>query len=152
MLVGTVTGDGNLLLNIGPMPTGEFQAQEIANLKGIGRWLRQFGESIYGTCGGPYHNGEWGGSCYKGRTLYLHVFQWAGDTLSLPPLKARVLRADVLGGSPVEVEQSDAGLTLALKTDRRDEADTVIRVELDSPAEDEFIDGKPLDVSPPRKN
>lgn len=152
MLVGTVTGDGNLLLNIGPMPTGEFQPQEIANLKGIGRWLRQFGESIYGTRGGPYHNGEWGGSCYKGRTLYLHVFQWAGDTLSLPPLKARVLRADVLGGSPVEVEQSDAGLTLALMTDRRDETDTVIRVELDSPAEDEFIDGKPLDVSPPLRN
>jgi hypothetical protein len=152
MLVGTVTGDGNLLLNIGPMPTGEFQPQEIANLKGMGRWLAQFGESIYGTRGGPYRNGEWGGSCYQARTLYLHVFQWAGDALRLPPLKARVLRAGVLGGNPVKVEQSDAGLTLVLTVYRRDETDTVIRLELDSPAEDEFIDGKPLDVSAPLRN
>jgi len=152
MLVSTVTGDGNLLLNIGPMPTGEFQPQEIANLKGMGRWLRQFGESIYGTRGGPYHNGEWGGSCYKGRVLYLHVFQWAGATLRLPPLKARVLQAGVLGGGPIDVEQSDAGLTLVLPADGRDETDTVIRLELDSPAEEEFINGKPLGVSPPLRN
>jgi len=149
MLVSTVTGDGNLLLNIGPMPTGAFQPQEIANLKGMGQWLRTFGESIYGTRGGPYRNGEWGGSCYRDRTLYLHVFQWAGDTLRLPPLKARVLHADELAGGPVDVEQSNAGLTLVLTADRRDATDTVIKLELDAPVENEFIEGKPLDVSRP---
>jgi alpha-L-fucosidase len=147
MLVSTVNGDGNLLLNIGPMPTGEFQPQEIANLKAMGRWLGKFGESIYGTRGGPYRNGQWGGSCYKDHVIYLHVFQWAGDTLELPSLKAKVLRADVLGGEPVEFTQSDAGLTLILPENRRDAIDTVIKLELNSPAENEFIDGKPLDVA-----
>ena len=131
------------------MPTGEFQPQEIANLKGMGRWLRRFGESIYGTRGGPYRNGQWGGSCTKGSTLYLHVFSWAGDRLQLPPLKARVLRAHVLSGDSIEVEQSDAGLTLVLPEDERDPIDTVIKLELDSPVENEFIDGEPLEVSPP---
>lgn len=149
MLVSTVTGDGNLLLNIGPMPAGEFQPQEIANLKAMGRWLAKFGESIYGTRGGPYRNGQWGGSCHKDSTLYLHVFDWPGGTVELPPLKAKVLRASVIGGEPVVVKQSDAGLSLVLPRDRRDPVDTVIKLELDSPAENEFIDGKPLDVSVP---
>ncbi len=149
MLVSTVTGDGNLLLNIGPTPAGQFRPQEIANLKGMGRWLRKFGESIYGTRGGPYHNGSWGGSCYQGNTLYLHVFEWAGDMLQLPALKAQVLRADVLTGGTVELKRSDANLTLVLTGARPDEIDTVIKLELDSPAENEFIDGKPLEVSPP---
>ncbi len=149
MLVSTVTGDGNLLLNIGPMPTGQFQPQETANLQGMGRWLRRFGESIYRTRGGPYHNGSWGGSCYRDNTLYLHVFEWAGDMLQLPPLKAKVLHADVLTGGIVEAKQTDAGLTLVLTKGRPDEMDTVIRLQLDSPVENEFIDGKPLDVSAP---
>jgi len=147
MLVSTVTGDGNLLLNIGPMPTGQFQPQEIANLKGMGRWLDRFGESIYGTRGGPYHNGSWGGSCYRDNTLYLHAFEWAGDMLQLPLLKAKVLHADVLTGGTVEVKQTDAGLTLVLIEGQPDETDTVIKLELNSPADDEFIEGKPLDVS-----
>lgn len=149
MLVSTVTGDGNLLLNVGPMPTGAFQHQEIANLKGMGQWLRTFGESIYGTRGGPYRNGEWGGSCYRERTLYLHVFRWSGNTLRLPPLKARVLRAGVLAGEPVEVEQSNAGLTLSLAAERRAETDTVVKLEFDAPLDSEFVDGQPLEVSPP---
>jgi alpha-L-fucosidase len=146
MLVGTVTGDGNLLLNIGPTPTGRFQPQEIANLKGMGRWLREFGESVYGTRGGPYRNGAWGGSCHKDRTLYLHVFQWPGDTLRLPPLKARVLRADVLTGGAVKMEQTSQALSLVLPASEQNKTDTVIRLELDSPAANEFLDGKPLDV------
>jgi len=149
MLVSTVTGDGNLLLNIGPLPTGRFQPQEIANLQGMGQWLRKYGESIYGTRGGPYHNGGWGGSCHRDRTLYLHVFQWAGDTFQLPPLQAKVLHAAVLTGGVIELEQTAEGLTVVLPASQQDKTDTVVKLELDSPARDEFVDGKPLSVSPP---
>jgi hypothetical protein len=69
--------------------------------------------------------------------------------LELPPLKARVLRASVLGGEPVVVKQSDAGLSLVLPENQRDPIDTVVKLELDSSAENELIDGKPLDVSVP---
>jgi hypothetical protein len=141
MLVSTVTGDGNLLLNIGPMPTGEFQPQEIANLKGMGRWLQEFGESIYGTRGGPYRNGQWGGSCYRGNTLYLHVLEWTGDTLRLPPLKAKVVNVTVLSGGSVKLEQSSAGLALVWTSGQRDQTDTVITLELDAPVANEFVEG-----------
>ncbi len=49
MLVACAGGDGNLLLNVGPMPTGEIEPRQVEVLNGIGRWLRNNGESIYGT-------------------------------------------------------------------------------------------------------
>jgi len=54
ILVRCVGGDGNLLLNVGPMPTGEIEPRQVARLKEIGAWLARYGESIYGTRGGPF--------------------------------------------------------------------------------------------------
>ena len=59
-LVKVVGGDGNLLLNVGPMPDGRFEPRQVERLKEIGRWLAQYGESIYGTRGGPFRRGELG--------------------------------------------------------------------------------------------
>ena len=42
-------GDGNLLLNVGPMPTGEIEPRQVEVLRGIGNWLKCNGQSIYGT-------------------------------------------------------------------------------------------------------
>jgi len=64
-------------------------------------------------------------------------------------LKAKVLHADVLTGGAVEVQQTHASLTLLLTEGQPDETDTVIKLELDSPAEDEFVEGEPLDVLRP---
>ena len=43
-LVQTVTGDGNLLLNVGPLPTGEFPADQVVILKKVGKMVYQFYE------------------------------------------------------------------------------------------------------------
>jgi len=42
-------GDGNLLLNVGPMPDGRIELRQVEVLRGVGAWLRKFGESIYKT-------------------------------------------------------------------------------------------------------
>ncbi len=47
-------GDGNLLLNVGPMPTGEIEARQAERLKEMGAWLAKNGASIHGTRGGPF--------------------------------------------------------------------------------------------------
>jgi alpha-L-fucosidase len=46
-------GDGNVLLNVGPRPDGVIDPEQADRLKEIGSWLAQYGESIYGTGGGP---------------------------------------------------------------------------------------------------
>lgn len=117
MLVNCATGDGNLLLNVGPLPSGRIADDQQAVLRQMGQWLGKYGESIYRTRGGPFRNGEWGGATFRDRTVYLHVLKWPGDTLTLPPLKARVVKVSALTGVVPVLSQSATGLTLTKRPD-----------------------------------
>ncbi len=91
MLVSCTTGGGNLLLNFGLRPDGTFTDGETKIGIAMGKWLKKYGEAIYGTRGGPYRNGDWGGSCHKGNKLFLHLFQWRKDGLwAFDPLPYKV--------------------------------------------------------------
>lgn len=133
MLVSTVTGDGNLLLNVGPTPTGEILSDQAEVLKRMGHWLGQYGESIYGTRGGPVRNGEWGGVCRKGNTLYVHIFKWDKDQVTLPGLKGPIVAHKVLTGGKVTIEPSGDGLILRMDGTQQDPLDTIVKLELDAP-------------------
>ncbi len=147
-LLGCATGDGNLLLDVGPNPLGEIPTDQADRLREMGQWLQRYGESIYGTRGGPYRNGAWGGSTYKDKTIYLHVAQWNGDRLELPPLKSRVLKGRALTSpaAAVDYQQTPQALVITLPAAQQDALDTIIQLELDGLAKDEFTSGQPLDV------
>lgn len=49
LLVDIVAKGGNLALNVGPQPDGRLPEGAIASMRGIGEWLKVFGEAIYGT-------------------------------------------------------------------------------------------------------
>ncbi|MCX5670392.1 MAG: alpha-L-fucosidase [Planctomycetota bacterium] len=149
MLASCATGDGNLLLNVGPLPTGEIAAEQQAVVRQIGAWLVRHGESIYATRGGPFRNGEWGGATFHDKAVYLHVFRWTGDTLRLPPLKAKVLRVVALTGGEPRCEQTPGNLIVTLPEAQQDKTDSIIKLEVDAPAAGEFVNGKPLEVSEP---
>lgn len=74
----------NLLLNIGPQPNGKLPDAALERLKGIGKWMRQYGETIYGTEAGDFPAQEWGTSTRKGEKLYVHVFESADGEIKLP--------------------------------------------------------------------
>lgn len=152
MLVNCASGDGNLLLNVGPLPTGEIAADQQDVLRQMGRWLEKYGRSIYATRGGPFRNGDWGGSTFRDNTLYLHVFQWPGASLQLPPLKAQVLGATALTGGKVRLLPSPAGLQLSLAKDAQDPVVSVIQLDLDAPVAQEFTNGEPLAMPAPKPN
>ena len=135
-LLANVAGrDGNLLLNVGPAPDGRIDAAQADRLREIGAWLGKYGESIYDTRGGPFLPGAWGASTHRGKTVYVHVLNWTGDRLALPALPARVVRASVLGGGAAKVEQSTRGIELTVPLAARNDIDTVVALQLDSPAE-----------------
>jgi len=127
-------GDGNLLLNVGPMPDGRVEPRQVEVLKGVGAWLAASGESIYGTRGGPFKPGSYGASTRKGNTVYIHVFQWTGDTLRLPALPAKVVGSRVLGGGRADFRQTKTGIEITVVPKDRHAADTVVVLELDVPA------------------
>ncbi|MFQ6131004.1 MAG: alpha-L-fucosidase [Armatimonadota bacterium] len=134
VLVRCAGGDGNLLLNVGPMPTGEIEPRQVQRLKEIGEWLEQYGESIYATRGGPFRPGPWGASTHKGNTVYVHVLNWPEEGLTLPPLDKKVLASSVLTGGTAAVEQSEDGISIAVPPADRQENDTIVALQLDGPA------------------
>ena len=135
VLVRTAGGNGNLLLNNGPMPNGRIDPIQEDRFRRIGEWLKRNGESIYKTHGGPYERDAWGTSTCRGTTVYLHVLSWDDNRIQLAPLPQQILKASLLNGQEVAYEQSAEGIEIALSRDRQDPIDTIIMLALDGNAE-----------------
>lgn len=142
MLIRCAGGDGNTLLNVGPMPTGEIAPEQANRLKEMGAWLTKYGASIYGTRGGPFKPGKYGVSTHKDNTIYLHIQRWPGEALTLPPIPATILNSKALTGGNVAVKQTADGIEISLPAGDRNELDSLIELELDRPA----AGIQPLDV------
>ena len=140
MLLAATGGDGNLLLNVGPMPTGEMEPRQAAHLRVVGDWLKQYSEAVYGTRGGPYISGRWGYSTCKDDRIYLHLAGWDTAERGLPAIDKKILSARLLGGGAVAIEQSDKALTIRVPPADRKEPITVVEFKVDGPA----IDIKPI--------
>ncbi len=134
ILVNCVGGDGNLLLNVGPMPDGRIEPRQVEVLQGVGAWLKKNGESIYGTRGGPWKPTKTLASTRSGKSVFLHVFKWDGDRVTLPGLPAKVRHAKVLTGGKVDFQQQGDQLIVSVPPVNRQEIDTIIRLDLDQSA------------------
>ena len=84
LLVKTSGMGANLLLNIGPQPSGELPVVALERLKGMGEWLRVNGEAIYGTKAGDIKPQSWGVTTRKGDVLYVHILDQNLTSLYLP--------------------------------------------------------------------
>ena len=134
LLICCAGGDGNMLLNAGPMPTGEIAPEQASRLKEMGAWLSKYGASIYGTRGGPFKPGNYGVSTRKGNTIYLHILNWPAETLTLPSIPAKIVSSKVLTGGEVAIKQTNNAIEITVPAAARREIDTVIALELDRPA------------------
>lgn len=133
-LISCAGGDGNLLFNVGPMPTGEIEPRQVERLQAMGAWLGKYGQTIYATRGGPFKpaNGVVG-TC-RGKTVYVHVLRWSGDEVRVPALPGKVLTHRVLTGGKAQLTQDAAGIRLAMPAKERDPIDTIIQLDLDTVA------------------
>src|SRR5579872_5180208 len=126
-LVRAAGDNSNLLLNIGPYPNGEIDPQFVSRLHAVGEWLAKYGDSIYGTRGGPIPPGDWGVTTQKENKIYVHVLNWGSPLLALPPIDGKITSAHSLtDNSPAEFTQNANGVILKLPQPRKDEVDRVI--------------------------
>ena len=135
-LVRVTGGDGNLLFNVGPMPDGRIEGRQVDRLHEMGDWLREYGESIYGTRGGPFKTTAAIASTHRGNTIYVHILNWSEDTVSLPPLPKRIVDASLLTGGSLSVRQTGEGIQIEVPPRDRQEIDTIVKLEFDGPAGD----------------
>jgi alpha-L-fucosidase len=133
-LVRAAGDNSNLLLNIGPMPNGEIQEEFVTRLTAVGEWLSKYGESIYGTRGGPIPPGEWGVATQKNNKIYVHILSWRAPLFALPPITSKVIEAhSLLDAAPVSFDQNAEGVVLKLPQPKIDETDRVIVLTLTKP-------------------
>jgi len=130
LLALTVAKGGNLLMNIGPKGDGTIDPVDQGILRGIGAWMQQYGESIYGCDRTPLPVQGWGASTRKGNRLYLHVFDWPADGrllvagLKTDPTSARLLGAAGPGLTVKRVGPDDVEIQLPARSP--DKVDSVI--------------------------
>ncbi|WP_346320856.1 alpha-L-fucosidase [Chitinophaga sp. YIM B06452] len=136
-LVDIASKGGNYLLNVGPTAEGEFPAESIQSLKGIGEWMKVNGEAIYGTKGSPLQPQTWGRITRRqhgGNTvLYLSVFDWpANGSLEVTGLNKKVKSAAVIGSAGT-VKHSNSGdhTIFTLPAQGASDIATVIKVEVE---------------------
>ncbi len=123
--------DANFLLNVGPMPNGKIQTEFIERLNEIGKWMAKYGDSIYGTRGGPVKPSEsYVATCKKNR-IFLHVLDWRGEDKIFVPFDAkRVLNAWLMDDDvSVQIHKHRQGFTVTVPKDKQNNIDTIIVLE-----------------------
>lgn len=133
-LVNVVGGDGNLLLNVGPMPDGRIEPRQAQRLSEMGQWLKTSGQSVFGTRGGPFPRAAWGASTCRGNRVYLHLLDASQGTLVLPPISRKIVAHRLLGGGTVSLSQTAESIRLSVPASSRQPIDTIVVLELDGPA------------------
>ncbi|MFF1820767.1 alpha-L-fucosidase [Kribbella sp. NPDC058245] len=103
-LISTATGDGNLLFNVGPKPSGEVDKPQRDRLAEVGRWMTSYGAAIYGTRGGPIRPSALAATTFKGATMNLFLFRRPArdaNVLTVPNLNNAVVSATTPKGKAV---------------------------------------------------
>lgn len=112
-LVKAAGKNANLLMNIGPQPDGELPAIALQRLEEMGEWLKQYGETIYGTRGGPVAPHDWGVTTQKGNKVYVHILNLKDNALLLPLTGKKVKNAITFKDkSAVKFTNTRAGVIL----------------------------------------
>ena len=125
--------NSNFLLNVGPMPNGEIQPMHSQRLSAIGYWLEEYGQTIYGTRGGPMAPKEWGVTTQKddGKTVYLHFFDYSGEAVLVDGIKEKPTSVTLLkNGQTLSHQHTKHGVLIHIPYKLRDEIDTIIEIKV----------------------
>jgi alpha-L-fucosidase len=109
-MVGAAGRNSNLLLNVGPMPNGLVQQEFQDTLKLVGDWMQRYGQSIYGTRGGPLQPQSWVVSTENHQNVFVHVLQKPEADILIPGNYTSVTSFD---GKPIVFTQTGNGIRIS---------------------------------------
>jgi alpha-L-fucosidase len=130
-LVRAAGYNSNFLLNVGPMPDGRIQPEFISTLQEMGKWTAKYGETIYGTRGGPVPPKSWGVTTYKNNKVFVHILNAEDNNLLLPDFGKKVKSITLYTtGAKLKYEQDAFGIAISLPAEMMDETDTILVIEI----------------------
>lgn len=144
ILIRSAGGNGNFLLNIGPMGNGQFEKIQTDRLSEMGTWLQEYGHTVYETRGGPFLPADWGVSTYSGNTIYIHILKWMGKSpkIIIPDFGMEIQSCRLLNNdAPVKISRQDNKNVIQFSGKALDTVNTIIELK---------INGNPSDVKPIR--
>ncbi len=86
-VVNSAGRNTNFLLNVGPMSNGRIQNEHIESLRGLGQWMDKYGETIYGTRGGPITPSKEYVVTQKDNRLFFHILDKATKVITFQSQK-----------------------------------------------------------------
>lgn len=133
MLVDVICRDGNWLLNIGPDRNGKLSEEVKTRMREIGAWLKEYGEAVYGTRGGPIEPVDnIYGATSKANKIYLHVLNPTECSNQWIPLEGyNIQSATLFHGTPVPIEQKANAFHINLDNIKNPQVDTIVVLTLD---------------------
>ena len=132
-MVKAAGSNANFLLNVGPMPDGNIQPEFIDTLNAVGKWMTQYGQTIYGTRGNIIAPKHWGTITGKGKTVYIHILSKPESPayILIPELKEKILKASLFNGQKeLKFKQQAEGTFIYIDGVILDDIDTIIQVDL----------------------
>ncbi len=129
-LVKAAGKNGNLLLNVGPMPNGKIQPEFVETLKEVGEWTSKYGETIYGTKGNILPSQDWGTVTAKDKELFVHILNPSGKPyLFISDMKQKVTSAKTFEGDvKLTFKQQDEGVFIYTEGLKNNEIDQIIKL------------------------
>ena len=138
-LIRTNGGNGNLLFNVGPMPSGKIEPRQVERLREMGAWLAKNGETIYATRGGPWKPTPELACTRKDDRIYLHLLRRTDETVSLKAPSITIKSARVFNGPAVPFSVKEGTLGLTVPSDAWQPIDTIIEL---------TVAGSAMDIPP----
>ena len=130
-IVNAAGNNANFLLNVGPMPNGKIQPEFVDTLKEVGKWMNKYGETIYGTRGGPITPKNWGVTTQKGNKVFVHLINNDGTNLLLPDFGKKIKNITLFdGNSALKFKQNEFGTEIEIPQDKTNETDTILVLEI----------------------
>ena len=123
-LIGIVAKGGNMALNVSPQPDGRIPVDAMDSLRGLGAWLKTYGEAVYGTraCA-PYQAGN---ICFtkKGDTVYAirlyPVAQESVEAKTFIPYTGKVEKVTMVDdNTEVDFTVQEGGISVTVPAGRR---------------------------------
>ena len=131
-LVKAASLNTNLLLNVGPMPNGKIQSENIDSLNLMGNWMKQYAYTIQGTKGNIIPAQEWGVVTAKENKLFVHILKSTQASFIFIPItdKKIISAKHFISGKSVQFKQVAEGVFIYLNTIQPDPINTVFQLEL----------------------
>ncbi|WP_372775410.1 alpha-L-fucosidase [Mangrovibacterium sp.] len=129
-LVKAAGKNGNLLLNVGPMPNGKIQPEFIETLKEVGDWTSTYGETVYGTQGNLISSQDWGTITAKGKELFVHILETPGlPYIFIPEFNEKITSAYSFDGNvKVKYKQVEEGVFIFTEGIPANSVDQIVKL------------------------